>query len=85
MAIGTPVLATSVGGPAEIVEHEVDGLLLEPRNPELWARELLALLDDPDRRESMAARARARAVARFGRDAHAAAVTAIWRDVSGER
>jgi L-malate glycosyltransferase len=81
MAIGTPVLATSVGGPAEIVEHEVDGLLLEPRNPELWARELLALLADPARRERMAARARARAVARFGRDAHAAAVTAIYRGV----
>jgi glycosyltransferase involved in cell wall biosynthesis len=81
MVIGTPVLATAVGGPREIVEHEVDGLLLAPRDPERWGRELLALLDDPERRERMAARARARAVARFGRDAHAAAVTAVYREV----
>jgi L-malate glycosyltransferase len=81
MAIGTPVLATSVGGPAEIVDDGVDGLLLAPREPELWARELLGLLADPQRRERLAAHARAKAVARFGRDAHAAAVAGVYREV----
>jgi glycosyltransferase involved in cell wall biosynthesis len=81
MAIGTPVLATSVGGPAEIVEDGVDGLLLPPREPELWARELLGLLADPERRERLAAHARAKAVARFGRDAHAQAVSDVYREV----
>jgi glycosyltransferase involved in cell wall biosynthesis len=79
MAAGTPVIATSIGGPAEIVDHDVDGILLEPRQPLRWGRELLALLDDPERRERLAAHARARAVASFGREAHVGAVMEVWR------
>ncbi len=37
--MGVPVVATDVGGPAEIVRPGVDGLLLPPREPaELGAR-----------------------------------------------
>ena len=37
MAMGCLVAATSVGGPAEIIEDGVDGLLLAPRDPLGWA------------------------------------------------
>ncbi|MGH2804504.1 MAG: glycosyltransferase family 4 protein, partial [Thermoleophilaceae bacterium] len=36
MAMGIPVAATSVGGPAEIVRDGCDGLLLPPRDPPAW-------------------------------------------------
>src|SRR5207248_3224481 len=36
MAAGTPVVATAVGGPTEIIEEGINGLLVPPREPELW-------------------------------------------------
>ena len=74
MACETPVVASSVGGIPEVVEHGETGLLVapeaigatevEPRNPEQFSRDLAAavnvLLDDPALRQSMAEKARVR-------------------------
>jgi glycosyltransferase involved in cell wall biosynthesis len=47
-AAGIPVLGSDLGGIAELVEHEVDGLLVEPASPEAWGGALRRVLDDPD-------------------------------------
>jgi glycosyltransferase involved in cell wall biosynthesis len=62
MAAGTPVVATRVGGLAEVVEDGVSGLLVEPGQPDALAAAIVAVLE---RRAEMgdAARQRAR---RFG-------------------
>jgi glycosyltransferase involved in cell wall biosynthesis len=51
MAIGTPVLVTDRGGVREYVEDGVNGRLLPPREPELWAAAVNELLGD---RETLA-------------------------------
>jgi L-malate glycosyltransferase len=79
MAAGVPVIATEVGGPAEIVENGVDGVLLPPRDPEAWAAAVRDLIADPDRMKSMARVGRERAVARFGVERHVAAVLDAYR------
>jgi L-malate glycosyltransferase len=79
MAMGVPVAATEVGGPAEIVRPGVDGLLLPPREPERWARELSPLLDDPERRRAMGAAGREHA-ADFATEAHVAEVLDAYRE-----
>jgi L-malate glycosyltransferase len=81
MAMGVPTVATAVGGPAEILQDGVDGLLVPPRRPEACAVAVERLLDDGPARERMGAAARAAALARFGLDRHAAAVVAQYRDV----
>lgn len=81
MAMGVPVLATAVGGPAEVVRDGVDGLLLPPRRPDVWAHAVRRLLDDGRGRAAMGAAGRAAAVARFGAHRHAAAVVALYREV----
>ena len=43
MAAGTPVIASAVSGIPELVEHEVNGLLVEPEDPEALADTLLRL------------------------------------------
>jgi phosphatidylinositol alpha-mannosyltransferase len=53
MASGVPVLASAIPGFAQVVEAGRDGVLVPPRQPEAWARELAALLDDPELRRSM--------------------------------
>lgn len=67
MACGTPVVATRVGGVAEVVEHEQQGLLVEPDDLEGFARGLRELTRDRDRARRMGAAARERAVTRFER------------------
>lgn len=80
MAMRLPVAATDVGGPAEFITHAVDGLLLPPRNPSLWARELSGLLGQPGRRIEMGKRAHATAVG-FGRSEHVARVMRAYQEV----
>jgi len=43
-AVGVPVVAAKVGGITEIVEHEKEGLLVEPSNPHAIAQAALRLL-----------------------------------------
>ena len=61
MAAGLAVVATRVGGIPEAVEDGVSGLLVEPRRPDLLARAVRTLADDPGRRAAMGAAGRTRA------------------------
>jgi glycosyltransferase involved in cell wall biosynthesis len=65
MALGRPVVATSVGGVPEIVAGGETGLLVEPANPQALAQAVLTLLADPDRAGEMGEQGRRRAVAHF--------------------
>jgi glycosyltransferase involved in cell wall biosynthesis len=83
MAMETPVIATDVGGPTEIITGAVDGLLLRPRQPERWAEAAAELLDAPAELELMGKTGRQTALARFGRDRHVGAVLTAYRDALG--
>ncbi len=58
MAVGTPVVATRVGGLAEVVDDGVTGRLVVPGDPAALAAAVLEVLGD---REAMGAAARERA------------------------
>jgi glycosyltransferase involved in cell wall biosynthesis len=47
MALGVPVVASSVGGLPEMIRHEATGLLAPPGNPPAMARQLSRLFRDP--------------------------------------
>ena len=66
MAAGLPVVASSVGGVSEIVEHGVTGLLVPPRNPASLADSIRSLLENPGLRNEMGTAARTRARTSFG-------------------
>jgi L-malate glycosyltransferase len=82
MAAGAVVVATSVGGPREIVRDGVDGILLPPRNPQLWSTEVDRLLALPARRAALAANARSRALL-FSPEAHTEQVYRIYEGALG--
>jgi glycosyltransferase involved in cell wall biosynthesis len=75
MAVGTPVVATRVGGLAEVVEDGVTGLLVEPGEPDALAAAVLEVLG---RRDAMNAAAR-QVARRFGADAYADRVEPLIR------
>lgn len=83
MAAGVPVLATDVGGPAEILRPARAGILLPPRDPAPWAASAARLLADPAAREAMGRRGREDAGRRFGVERHAAAIAALYAEVTG--
>jgi glycosyltransferase involved in cell wall biosynthesis len=47
MSLGTPIIASDVCGNPEVIEHEVNGLLVDPRRPETLRAALERLLGDP--------------------------------------
>lgn len=55
MALGTPVVATSVGGIPEFVTNEVSGLLVAPDDPDALAASVNRLLDDEALRNRLTA------------------------------
>jgi L-malate glycosyltransferase len=78
MAMGVPVLATSVGGPREILEDGRHGFLLPPREPETWARALDRLVTDPQLGRRLGAAGREHALVAFDPATHARRVKAVY-------
>ncbi|MCC7035524.1 MAG: glycosyltransferase family 4 protein [Acidobacteria bacterium] len=58
MAFGCPIVATSVGGIPELIEHGVNGLLCPPADPTSLARNLVTLVDAPELRARLGEAAR---------------------------
>ena len=58
MASARPVVATSVDGLPELIEHEVNGLLVKPKDAEDIAEKVSLLLDDSDMRFTLGMNAR---------------------------
>jgi glycosyltransferase involved in cell wall biosynthesis len=78
LALGRPLVATRVGGFAEVVEQYGAGLVVPPENPAALAEALIEVLRDPARRDAMAAASRAAADGPFSWDAIAAATEQVY-------
>jgi glycosyltransferase involved in cell wall biosynthesis len=61
-------LATRVAAIPELIEDGVTGVLVDPESPDRLARELEALIGDPEKRRRLGRAGQARLVARFGSD-----------------
>jgi len=61
MAAGVPIVASDIHGFKRVVERNVQGLLVEPKNHRALAAALYALARDPDLRHQMGEAGRARA------------------------
>jgi len=61
MAAGVPVVATQSGGPSDIIEPGISGLLVPPGDSAALGAAVRSLLADPARRQRLAQAARARA------------------------
>jgi D-inositol-3-phosphate glycosyltransferase len=60
IAVGTPVVASRVGGLAEIVRDGIDGFLVPPDDPKALAEKLAVLLSNRELRDQIGRNARQR-------------------------
>lgn len=79
MAAGRPVVATGAGGVLDIIEDQVTGLLVPPKNAALMARAIQQLLRNREEAEMMGRRAKQQAKRRFSVRQHVTAVQHIYQ------
>jgi glycosyltransferase involved in cell wall biosynthesis len=78
LALGRPIVASRVGGFAEVVEAHGAGAVVPPGDADALAEALIAMLRDPERRAACAEAARVAADGPFSWDAIAAATEAAY-------
>jgi glycosyltransferase involved in cell wall biosynthesis len=81
MACAKPVVASDCGGPREIVESGVTGLLVPPKDPEILAKAILTLLRDADRRIQMGQAGAKRVRDRFSAERMVGRLEALYEEM----
>jgi glycosyltransferase involved in cell wall biosynthesis len=81
MAAGLPIVATSVGGNADLIEDGVNGRLVPPRRSDALGDALAALLADAPLRRGLGARARRRVVDDYSLPATADRLFDLYREL----
>ena len=85
MAAGKPVVATRVGGVPDLIEDGVNGLLVQPRDPEALATAIVSLLRNPHRAISMGESGRERRRTEFSIEATTRKVEALYEELHARR
>ena len=83
LAVGTPVVASTVGGSPELIRDGENGRLVPPGDSRALADAILALLHEPERARAMARAGQAMVQERYTIDATMARTTAVYRDLVG--
>lgn len=83
MALSKAVIATSVGGPLEIVVPGETGLLVPPAAPHALSQAILSLLRDPARRGAMGRQGFARYQQKFTMERMAQQTLAVYQEAAG--
>ena len=65
MACGKPVIASRIGGPTEVIQNGVNGILVPPGNVEELAEEIVLLENDENARRRIGEKARETILKRF--------------------
>jgi glycosyltransferase involved in cell wall biosynthesis len=85
MAAGVPVIATEVGGVAEMISDGATGLLYEPGDVAALVERATQLLRDAGLRERISSQARQVAASRYTPQAVAAATVDVYRTLMKQR
>jgi glycosyltransferase involved in cell wall biosynthesis len=81
MAMETPVVATNVGGTAELIEHDVDGVLVPPGSADTLALAIAAVIGDPERMTRLRVAARRTVEDRLSFRARMKSIEQVYRDI----
>ncbi|MDD2467524.1 MAG: glycosyltransferase family 4 protein [Desulfobulbus sp.] len=83
MALGKPVVATSPGGPGEIIDDKIDGLLVPPSNSFALAQAINSLLKSSDLRRDLGEKARVKIKDKYNVHLYADRVNNVYKKILG--
>lgn len=78
MSYGIPCIASQVGGVPELIDHRINGILVEPGNVEQLTETITDITNDAQMRQKIGAAARRKIASRFSLDAMIESLTAIY-------
>jgi glycosyltransferase involved in cell wall biosynthesis len=78
MASALPVVATAVGGNADLVQHDQTGFIVPPANPQAMAQQIVALASNPWHAQKMGQLGRQRVVNTFSMQAMMATYQRVY-------
>jgi len=81
MATGVPVVASKVGGLAEVIDHDRTGLFVYPRSPESIAWAIDRILSDPDHAKWLTENAKEKLHKAYSWEAVAMKTVEVYRKV----
>ncbi|NQU12260.1 glycosyltransferase [bacterium] len=85
MAAGCPIVVTAVGGNAQLIGHDQQGLLVPPRDEPALATALARLLDEPATAGRLGQAARARVTEQYSVQQMTRAYEELWRQLASRR
>jgi len=65
MAAGVPIITTNVGGIPEMIDDNVSGILIQPKNSQQLAEKILELINNPEIAQKMTQKAQEKVVKEF--------------------
>ncbi|MBU2472659.1 glycosyltransferase [Patescibacteria group bacterium] len=68
MAAQLSIIATNVGGIPEMIENNINGILIKPKNPDLIGEKITYLINNPEKAQVMAQKARQKVEQEFSLD-----------------
>ncbi|MBN2038044.1 MAG: glycosyltransferase family 4 protein [Chitinispirillaceae bacterium] len=82
-ACGLPVVSTDAGGPAEIIRHGENGMLVPPNDPKTLADALEEILSHPEKQAALRTAGLAKAQ-EFSLHRQCESIAALYRDILGK-
>jgi len=83
MAAGAPVVASQIGGLAEVIEHDRTGIFAHSRNPSSIAWGVDRVLSDPDHSKWLVQNAKEMVQKTYSWDAIATKTAKVYEEVTG--
>ena len=81
MAAGRPIVATTVGGIPEAIEHDKSGILVPPDDPRALAHAIALLLDNPEKAQELGRASRKRAELLFDQTKMIDGICALYEEL----
>jgi len=66
MAAETPIITTNIGGIPEMIDDNISGILIQPKNSQQLAEKIIYLINNPEIAQEMTQKAKEKVVKEFG-------------------